>query len=355
MKYSVFSAFSVCFTLIFTDYGIPLSVGGTYPIIPLLFYKNVVGLLDFSKGAIYSTLILIPAVIVYLLDIFYFGKHQVSSAPNSRRVALGKIHPVQAVLFALLTIVVLIPILIILVTPFIRSWPYDVTLTLEHFSRIIHVGALGRLIGNSVLMALLTGLIGTLIAFVAGYMYVRDQNGIKPMKKLTHGLYLISLAIPGLALGLAFALFFKGTPLYGTLWIMIIVNVMHFFGSPYMMVVSHFKLLNPNLEAICRTLGGKWYHVIFDVIVPNSKKMLLDVFVYFFTNTMITISAISLLYSSKTMTLALQITAYNDQGTWESAVAVSLVILLINVLMKFLQGRRLEHAAVRRARHEAPD
>lgn len=355
MKYSVFSAFSVCFTLIFTDYGIPLSVGGTYPIIPLLFYKNVVGLLDFSKGAIYSTLILIPAVIVYLLDIFYFGKHQVSSAPNSRRVALGKIHPVQAVFFALLTIVVLIPILIILVTPFIRSWPYDVTLTLEHFSRIIHVGALGRLIGNSVLMALLTGLIGTLIAFVAGYMYVRDQNGIKPMKKLTHGLYLISLAIPGLALGLAFALFFKGTPLYGTLWIMIIVNVMHFFGSPYMMVVSHFKLLNPNLEAICRTLGGKWYHVIFDVIVPNSKKMLLDVFVYFFTNTMITISAISLLYSSKTMTLALQITAYNDQGTWESAVAVSLVILLINVLMKFLQGRRLEHAAVRRARHEAPD
>ena len=55
------------------------------------------------------------------------------------------------------------------------------------------------------------------------------------------------------------------------------------------------------------------------------------------------------------MTLALQITAYNDQGTWESAVAVSLVILLINVLMKLLQGRRLEHAAVRRARHETTD
>lgn len=43
MKYSVFSAFAVVFTMVFTDYGIPLSVGGTYSILPLLFYKNVIG------------------------------------------------------------------------------------------------------------------------------------------------------------------------------------------------------------------------------------------------------------------------------------------------------------------------
>jgi iron(III) transport system permease protein len=117
---------------------------------------------------------------------------------------------------------------------------------------------------------------------------------------------------------------------------------MHFFGSPYMMVNSHFKLLNPNLEAICLSLGGNWFHIMFDVIIPNSKKMLLDVFVYFFTNTMITISAVSMLYTSKTMTLALQITAYNDQGTWESAIAVSLVILLINMMARLAQNARLK-------------
>ncbi len=71
MKYAVFSAFAVCFTMIFTDYGIPISVGGTYSILPVLFYKNVVGMLDFGKGAIYSTLILLPAVAVYILDILF--------------------------------------------------------------------------------------------------------------------------------------------------------------------------------------------------------------------------------------------------------------------------------------------
>ena len=352
MKYAVFSAFAVCFTMIFTDYGIPLSVGGTYSILPLLFYKNVIGMLDFSKGAIYSTMILMPAILVYLLDILYFSKKQVSASHNLRKVDSGPFHLLQKIPFALLTFCVVLPILIICVAPFVRAWPYDLGLTLRHFRRIISVGALGKLVGNSVVISLLTGLLGTVLAFAAGYVYVRNKNGLHLFKKITHGLYMVSLAIPGLALGLSFALFFRGTPLYSTLLILVIVNIIHFFGSPYMMVISHFKLLNPNLEAICRTLGGSNFNVLFDVIIPNSRKMITDVFVYFFTNSMITISAVSMLYNSRTMTLALQITAYNDQGTWESAVAVSLVILAINVVMKAWQTFRLDRMS--RRLHQGP-
>lgn len=92
---------------------------------------------------------------------------------------------------------------------------------------------------------------------------------------------------------------------------------------------------------MCYTLGGSSLRVLLDVIIPNSRRMLLDVFVYFFTNTMVTISAVSLLYNARLTTLALQITAYSDQGMWESAVAISLVILLINTAMKAWQSFRL--------------
>jgi len=340
-KYAIFSAFAVCFTMVFTDYGIPLSVGGTYPILPLLFYKNVIGLLDFSRGAIYSLMILVPAVLLYLLDILYFSKMQVSSTHNKIKVRSGRFHPLQKLIFVFLTVLVLVPIGIVLIAPFVTAWPYNTTPTLSHFSQIISVGKLGRLIGNSVFIALGSGILGTLLALGAGYLYVRDPNGLSAAKKVLHGLYMTALAVPGLALGLAFALFFKGTFLYNTILLMIIVNAIHFLGSPYLMAISHFKLLNPNLEAICRTLGGNFFHVLFDIILPNSKRMLLDVFVYFFTNTMVTISAISLLYNSRNLTLALQITAYSDQGAWESAVAVSLVILLLNMTAKIFQSRQL--------------
>ena len=354
MRYTIFSAFVVCFTMIFTDYGIPLSVGGTYPILPLQFYKNVIGLLDFPKGAIYSVLILLPAVLLYLVDVFYFSKKQTASSHNIRKVDSGRFHPLQVVFFVFLTAIILIVMLVIVVAPFVKAWPYDATFTLQHFRRIIQVDALGKLIVNSIVIALCTGIAGTLVTLFAGYMYTRDPYGLKFSKKLMHGLYMIALAVPGLALGLSFALFFKGSFIYNTLGIMIIVNIIHFLGSPYMMTISHFKLLNPNLEAICRTLGGNFWNVMMDVIIPNSKKMLTDVFVYFFTNTMVTISAISLLYSADHMTLALQITAYNDQGNWESAVAISLVILVVNIVAKALQSFRRDKTEALMTYEEPP-
>ena len=344
MKYAVFSAFAVCFTMIFTDYGVPISVGGTYTILPVLFYKNVIGMLDFGKGAIYSTLILLPAAAVYLLDLLYFSKKQLASRHHASKVKSGPFAPLQKLFFVLLTVVILVPVLIIAAAPFIENWPYDLTFTLRHFERIFSIGAMGQLIVNSVVIALCTGVVGTILAFLTGYMYVRDKHEVGILKKVTHGMYMVSLAVPGLALGLGFAIFFRGSFLYNTMLILVIVNIIHFFGSPYMMVISHFKLLNPGLEATCYTLGGNIFNVIFDIIIPNSKKMLYDVFVYFFTNSMITISAVSLLYTSNTRTLAVQITAYNDQGTWESAIAVSLIILVINMAVKLRQSFRKEDA-----------
>lgn len=342
MKYSIFSAFAVCFTMVFTDYGIPLSVGGTYPILPVLFYKNVIGLLDFSQGAIYSMVLLVPAVIVYALDVGYFSKKQAALSGNIKRMPPRKISKFQKVLFMGGSIVLGVPLLIILVAPFVSGWPYAPKFTLDFFKQIIVVGKLPMLLKNSLIIATLTGVLGTALAFVNSYINMRVRTANNTLQKINHGLNMITLAVPGLALGLAYTLFFKGTFIYNTLAIMILVCIVYFFGSPYMMVNSHFKLLNPNLEDICTTLGGKWYNVIFDVIIPNSKKVILDVFIYFFSNTMITLSAISLLYSSKTITLSLKIPAYNDQGNWESALAISFIILVINVTMRYIQTFKID-------------
>ncbi|MGM9638951.1 MAG: ABC transporter permease subunit [Butyricicoccaceae bacterium] len=337
-RYSIFSAMAVCFTMVFTDYGVPLSVGGTYPILPVLFYKNVIGRLDFDTGAIYSVLLLVPAVLVYLLDIFWFSKKQ-ASTENTRRLETGRFHVLQKLGFVLLTAAIALCILVIVLVPFANNWPYDPSFTLRHFAVILRNGKLLRLLRTSLLVALGTALGGTAIAFTAGYLYVRGagQHGIR---KVVHGLYTATLAIPGLALGLAFALFFKGTAVYNTLAILVAVNIMHFFGSPYMMTISHFRLLDPDLEDICKSLGAGPVRTFTDVILPASRRLLIDVFSYFFTNAMITISAVSMLYTARTMTLAVQVTAFNDQGAYESAVAVSLVILCINILMKLLQNRR---------------
>jgi iron(III) transport system permease protein len=336
-KYAVFSAFTVCFTVIMTDYGIPVTVGGRFTTLSVLFYRQVIGLADFSRGAIFSTFILVPAITIFLVDIFYFSKKQLSSGQNKRPVPKTRINPMQMLGFIVVILIIVIPLIVVCLAPFVKGWPYEPSFTTEHFTRIFRTGRMTQLIWSSVSIAFVSGVIGTVLSFISGYIYVRVKGGWGFFKKLTHGLYMMTLAIPGLAMGLGFALFFRGTPVYNTAIILVIVNIMHFIGSPYMMVVSHFKLLNPNLEDICRSLGGKWYHNIKDVILPTSKRVLLDSFVYLFTNSMITISAVSMLVSARTGLMSLRITTYNNQGDWESAIAVSLLIFAINVAVKLWQ------------------
>ena len=70
LKKPLLSAIFAVFTLIFTDYGVPLAVGGKYLTLPVFLYKEVIGLLDFSRGTMIGIFLLIPAFISFLFDNF---------------------------------------------------------------------------------------------------------------------------------------------------------------------------------------------------------------------------------------------------------------------------------------------
>lgn len=67
-KPMIAAAFSV-FTLSFTDYGVPLMVGGKFKTLPMVMYQEVIGQLDFGKGSVYGVILLTPAIIAFLLDL----------------------------------------------------------------------------------------------------------------------------------------------------------------------------------------------------------------------------------------------------------------------------------------------
>ena len=65
---TLISTIFAVFTMIFTDYGVPLIVGGKAMTLPVYMYREVIGLLNFSKGAIIGVILLIPAVVAFILD-----------------------------------------------------------------------------------------------------------------------------------------------------------------------------------------------------------------------------------------------------------------------------------------------
>ena len=194
------------------------------------------------------------------------------------------------------------------------------------------MGAL-KYLGNSLIIAVVVSFLGTALAVLNAYMTARNKT---KLSYVLHLMSITSLAIPGLVLGLSYVMFFKSTLIYGTIAILFLVNSMHFFSSPYLMAYNTFGKINENLEDVGATMGISRWKVIRDVLLPQSAGTIVEMMSYFFVNCMMTISAVSFLANVSNKPIALMITQFEGQMQLECAAFVSLIIFIVNVIMKYV-------------------
>ena len=197
LKKPLLSALFAVFTLIFTDYGVPLAVGGKFITLPVFLYKEVMGLLDFSKGTMIGLFLLIPAIISFLFD--NFSKDYTTST-NSKKFKIQK-NKVRDIVYTIFTYLILIFIIAILGSfvyyAFVNNVVLDNSFSLKHFEYVFS-NNVGQNIFNSLIIALTVSILGTIIAYFAAYITARIKGSIG---KVIHILTISSLAIPGIVLG----------------------------------------------------------------------------------------------------------------------------------------------------------
>lgn len=324
--------FSV-FTMVITDYGVPLMIGGNYTTLPVMMYQEIVGLMDFGKGSVIGSMLLLPAVAAFVIDLL--KKDAGRSSYVTKRIKPRK-NPVRDgfcyAFCAICGIVVIIPIATFILLTFINRYPLDMSLTLDHIAKTFNMKG-GTYLLNSLIVSLLVALVGTLVAYLTAYCTARMSG---PVSKGLHLMSITSMAIPGLVLGLSYVLFFKSSFLYGTLAILILVNSIHFFASPYLMIYNSFNVINKNLEDVGATLNISRGRILFNVLLPQTMDTLIEMMSYFFVNSMMTISAVSFLVNVNTKQLSLMITQFEAVRLTECAAFVSLMILCVNLAVKAL-------------------
>lgn len=321
------------FTMIVTDYGVPLMIGGKYTTLPVLMYQEVIGRLDFNKGAIIGIVLLVPALIAFILDLINKDKGNTSFIVKEFDIKGDKVRNRIAYLFvSLVIILVALPIIVFILLTFSTNYPVNLSFTLKNVTGTLTTSAQGYLI-NSLIISIGVASIGTILAYITAYLTVRMPS------ILSTGLHLIavsSLAIPGLVLGLAYVMTFNQTAIYGTIIILILVNMVHFFASPYLMIYNTLGKVNENLEPIGQTLGISRLRMIKDIIIPQTKGTILEMLSYFFVNSMITISAVSFLANINNKPVSLLINEFEGNMLIEASAFISLIILIVNLLMKFI-------------------
>ena len=331
------ASFVQCFFLCFTDYGIPASVGGEFEVVATVLYNEMLGSVpNFSRGACVAMMMLIPSVVT-IAPLHYLEKYNIRYNKISQiEIRKGVVRDTAlGVLSALILMCVLSVFAVIFVVPFVDEWPYRIQFTLEHVISVFSDNSLVTVCRNSLVVAFLTAVVGSLTTYGAALTTARSHLPEK-VKQVIENISLITNTIPGMVIGIAYMLIFSGTPLQNTLFIIIICNVIHYFSTPYLMMKSSLTKMNASWETTAMLMGDTWLKTIVRVVTPNAMGTILEVFSYYFVNAMVTVSAVIFIAGARTMVITTKIKELQYYTKFNEVFVLSLLILAVNLAAKGL-------------------
>ena len=328
-------AFVLTFILSFTDFGIPASIGGTYTVVATQLYQVMLGSIpDFNNGAVIAVLMLLPAVFgVLLLNYleklnFHYDKFTDMEVMQHKGRDIGFGIVSSVILMAMLSIFA-----VMFIAPFLNSFPYDLTFTFKHVMDTFQSSDLTAVYRNSLFVALLTAIFGTLTAFCSAVLNVRTavkwKSSIDIISMMTN-------TVPGMVLGLSYLLLFNGSSLKGTFTIIVLCNIVHYFTTPYLMAKNSLSKMNPTWETTGELLGDSWIKTIYRVILPNAASTVIEMFSYYFINSMVTISGIIFLVTAQTSLVASKIKELQHFAKFNEIFILSILIFMTNLFVKLL-------------------
>ncbi|MGX4686524.1 ABC transporter permease subunit [Vagococcus sp. JNUCC 83] len=332
---TLISGFIQVFFLSFTDFGIPASLGGEYTVIASLLYNEMLGTVsNIGNGAVISIIMLLPSIISVLV-LKYIAKYNVRYDKTSDIVLpTGKVRDVSfSTLSIIISVIILFIFATIFIVPFTKNWPYDLQFTTKYFVETIKSANLLNVYRNSLIVAIMTAILGTLLSYFSAILVTRSElsNRFKMVLDSFSG---VSNTIPGMVLGISFLLTFSNTFLQYTFIILIVSNVIHFFSTPYTLAKEALNKIDSKFETTAELMGDTWIKSIFKIVIPNSQKTLLNIFSYYFTNSMVTISAVIFLVGAYTSVITTKIKELQHFGQFNQIFILSLLILVTNLFIK---------------------
>jgi ABC-type Fe3+ transport system, permease component len=171
------------------------------------------------------------------------------------------------------------------------------------------------------------------------------------LRQATYAMSLLPMALPGIVIGLSYAFFFNkltfdipiiGTVenpfnwIYGTMVIIILANVFHYYSVPFITATAALKKLDNEFELVSESMAVPFYKTFFSVSVPISILAIMEIMMYYFVTAMVTVSAVIFLYTSETKLSSVAIVSMEDNGDIASAAAMSMLIILTNIVVRII-------------------
>ncbi len=251
------------------------------------------------------------------------------------------------VLFILVAVV--LPILCLLIVSLHPVWqgkviPADLTLinyekTLFFWrSDSIHAATNG--IYNSFILAFLGATIAMALSLVVSHMIHRTKGF---GARLLDFLCVVPIGFPGIVLAMGVLVTYIKTPIYATLWIILLGYITRFFPYGQRNVSSVMLAISEELDQSSRLSGASWFTTLRRITIPLLKPGIFAGWVLLFIIFLRELSISIILYTSGTETLSVGVyylTNYENEAlTSALSIAQTVVLLVCVYVFRRVAGR----------------
>ncbi len=359
MRPGLANAFLISFIESIADFGNPILLGGNFGVLSTEIFFSVVGAqLDQGRAATLGILLLTFAFGAFFLQRALLGRKVYTSLAGKgdsglptqlpdgiRRFCYGIALP-----WAALTVVIYA---MALAGGFVETWGRDYTLTLRHYTKAFGIewsvtglrwtGAAWNSFWTTLKLSAIAAPVTAALGVLTAYLLTRHR--FAGQRAFEFGT-MLSFAIPGTVIGVAYILAFNVPPLEitGTALILVVCNVFRNMPVGVRAGMAAMSQIDKSLDEASTVLGARGFTTLRTVLLPLLKPAIVAALVYSFVRAMTTLSAVIFLVSAEYEWATTYIINRVINGDYGVAIAYCsvLIVLMLSVIgaIQWLVGER---------------
>ena len=306
---------------------------------------------DYGKAAAVGMSVLAGSVILIIVyrALTSESEQYVTISSRGFRPATVELKRARIPLFLavgfLSTILIVLPVAVLFYTSLV---PYSMVpssrafslMSWKHWIEVVQDPISLLSLKNSLLLGLAGATLGVLLSIFVAYVIVKVRS---TASGILESLSYLSFSFPGIVIGIGFMWFFVQTPLYATLWALLIGYIAIYMPYGIRPLSSAFVQIHAHLEESSRVCGASPLTTMRRILIPLLVPGIVSAWILMATMFVRELTLSVVLSRPGTEVLAVQILRFAEDGLWGKLSALGIMMILVStslVLVATLVGAR---------------
>ena len=345
LRPAILAAFILCIIRGLASFAVPSVIGmpGRIYVLATHLYQMVSSgfAADYGKAASLGMSVLVASVI--LIYIYRYltsaGERYVTIAGRGYKPSIIQLKRSRIPLFFSLGILSFVLIVLPVVVLFYTSLvPYSMVpsarafsmMGLKHWIDVLNDPISLLSLKNSLFLGIFGATIGVVLSIFVAYVIVKVRTR---SAGLLESLSFLSFSFPGIVIGVGFMWFFVRTPLYATIWALLIGYIATYLPYGIRPLSSAFVQIHNHLEESSLVAGASYLTTLRRIVIPLLVPGIVSGWVLMATMFVRELSLSVVLSRPGTEVLAVQILRFSEDGLWGRLSALGIIMIGMSTLL----------------------